>query len=102
MKFRSDAQIRKWEKIQDLSTPPIRELLDELLQVRPDMAPLKLTSDPVETILACSTLMRCRGHGYIGCYMLSLAWIRQEIQRKRQQLQEEWEVETNRLIGAYI
>ncbi len=102
MRFRSEKQRRKWENIQDRSTPPIRELLDELLQFRPDMAPLKVTSDPHDSVLACSTPLRCTGHGHIGCYMLSLSWIRQEIQRKRQQAQEEWEVETNRLIGAFI
>lgn len=102
MKFRSDKQKRLWERQVDWSTPRLRRMLDRLEGVRPDMAPLKLSSPPDEPRMVCTTPLRRPGHGYFGCYTLTEEWIKKEIRRVRRRDREEQRAEVEQHVGAFI
>lgn len=92
---------KRWDKLPDLSTPKERIMLDKLIEVRSDMAPLKITSrngpetgqfDTVTTV----------GRRILGCYCIDMIWIKQETKRCRKVLLQNKEKEAQRCIGAHI
>lgn len=94
---------RAWGRIKDNSPPALRRLLDRLLECRPEMAPIKVSTQPdANGRFTATTILNCRGHGPLGCYMLSIAWVKQEIWRVQRKRRKEYREDTQRQIGAYI
>jgi hypothetical protein len=95
--FRSKEQRRRWERMEDRSTPEIRAILNEFERVRPYMGPTKLSGTNGPNLFVM-VLMHSRGHGYFGVMSVTKEFIREEVTRK----DAERELETVNACGSFI
>ena len=89
-----------WDRMNDNSLQEERIILDKLIEVRPDMAPLKITSRDGPGIGQFSTVTTLGKN--VGCYVMDLVWIRAEIRRCRCELTKTKKREASYCVGAYI
>lgn len=79
---------RQWDRTPDLALPEERALLDELLKVRPDMGPLRISSREGPGFGEFrSAVTLC--YRMVGCFIIDVKWIRAEIESCKEAARKE-------------